>query len=139
MDIEKIKVRNIAGGIVIKDERILLVKRKYEPNIGEWCIPAGYTEKENDESVEDCCIRETKEETNIDVEPIMKVGVFRRYNSKRNRYQDMHIFSCRAKSEEVIIDDEVLDVQWIALEELNKLNVVEEMREIILKYLGDQR
>ncbi len=132
------KVRNIAGGVVVKDNKILLIKRRYEPNVREWCIPAGFTEKEKNECVEDCCVREIKEETNVDVDLIKKVGVFRKYNAEKKRYQDMHIFSCEAKSEEIIVDDEVLDAKWIELDKLEEFKVVEEMKEIILNYLKNE-
>ncbi len=129
------EIRKIGGGIVINNGAILLIKRRYEPNIGEWCIPAGFTEKEKDESVEDCCIREIKEETNIDVEPFEEIGIFRKYHEKRQRYEDMYIFLCVAKSETIIVDDEVLDAKWIGLDELENFNIVEEIKEIILKHL----
>lgn len=142
MNIEKIKrenskndIRKIAGGIVIKEDKILLIKRRYKPNIGEWCIPAGFTEKEKNESVKDCCVREIKEETNIDVDVIKEIEVFKKYHKERNRYEDMHIFSCVPKSSEIIVDDEVIDAKWIKLNELKETNVIPEIREIILNYL----
>jgi len=60
-------VRKLAAAVVINNEKILLIKRKYEPFKETWCAPGGFTGK-NDEKVEDCAVRETKEETNIDIE-----------------------------------------------------------------------
>ena len=55
-----------AGGVVIeKDNRILLVRRKYHPFKGDWSLPAGFMEY--DESPENCAVRETKEEVNLDI------------------------------------------------------------------------
>lgn len=54
-----------AGAILMKDDRLLLVKRKYPPGVGDWCIPAGFMEY--DESPVQCCIREIKEETGLDI------------------------------------------------------------------------
>jgi NADH pyrophosphatase NudC (nudix superfamily) len=51
--------------IITQDDKILLVKRKYNPFKGDWSLPAGFIEY--DESPEQCAIRETKEETNLDV------------------------------------------------------------------------
>jgi 8-oxo-dGTP diphosphatase len=54
-----------AGAIIEQDGQILLVKRKFEPRIGDWCFPAGFMEY--DESPVECCVRELKEETGLDI------------------------------------------------------------------------
>jgi len=63
-----------AGVVIEKDGKILLVKRKYEPYKGDWCLSAGFMEY--DESPEQCAIRETKEELNVDVELDGLYGVY---------------------------------------------------------------
>jgi len=63
-----------AGVVIEKEGKILLVKRKYEPYKGDWCLPAGFMEY--DESPEQCAIRETKEELNVDVELDGLYGVY---------------------------------------------------------------
>ena len=54
-----------AAGIVIKDSKILLVKRGIEPKKGLWSLPAGFIEV--DETVSECAIREIREETGLNV------------------------------------------------------------------------
>ena len=51
--------------ILFQNDEILLVKRKFAPQIGYWTLPAGFMEYW--ESPEECAIRETKEETNLDI------------------------------------------------------------------------
>lgn len=63
-----------AGVVIEEDGKILLVKRKYEPYKGDWCLPAGFMEY--DESPEQCAIREIKEELNVDVELDGLFGVY---------------------------------------------------------------
>jgi 8-oxo-dGTP diphosphatase len=63
-----------AGVVIEEDGKILLVKRKYQPYKGDWCLPAGFMEY--DESPEQCAIRETKEELNVDVELGGLYGVY---------------------------------------------------------------
>lgn len=53
------------GAILNRDGRILLVKRKYPPRVGDWCFPAGFMEY--DESPIECCLREIREETGLDI------------------------------------------------------------------------
>lgn len=53
------------GVIVEMDNGVVLVKRRFEPRVGWWCLPAGFLEA--DESVKDGAVRECKEETGLDV------------------------------------------------------------------------
>ena len=53
----------VVSTIVVVDRELLLVKRKYEPHIGEWCLPTGFAE--TGESIQDAAIRELQEETGI--------------------------------------------------------------------------
>lgn len=54
-----------AGAFIKRGETILLVKRKFPPRVGDWCFPAGFMEY--DESPVECCVREIKEETGLEV------------------------------------------------------------------------
>ncbi len=55
-----------AGAIIVEDHKILLVKRAHPPKINWWCIPAGFMEWH--EHPTETCVRELKEETNLDIE-----------------------------------------------------------------------
>ena len=63
-----------AGVVIEEDGKILLVKRKFEPYKGDWCLPAGFMEY--DESPEQCAIRESKEELGVEVELDGLFGVY---------------------------------------------------------------
>ncbi len=54
-----------AGAIIYKDGQILLAKRKLPPRVGDWTFPAGFMEY--DENPGECCIREIREETGLDI------------------------------------------------------------------------
>lgn len=54
-----------AGALVARDHTILLVKRKFEPGKGDWGLPGGFIE--SDETAAQAGVRETKEETGLDV------------------------------------------------------------------------
>lgn len=53
---------------------ILLIKRGEHPFINEWALPGGFLRA--DETIEECVIRETKEETNLTPSAILPIGVF---------------------------------------------------------------
>jgi len=55
-----------SDAIILCDGKILLIKRKEEPFKGKWAFPGGHFNEY--ESARDCCIRETKEETGLDIE-----------------------------------------------------------------------
>ncbi|KHO62918.1 ADP-ribose pyrophosphatase [Thermoanaerobacter sp. YS13] len=52
------------GGIVIKDNRVLLVRHTYGQFKGKWIIPGGHVEA--GENIDDAVLREIKEETSIE-------------------------------------------------------------------------
>ena len=63
----------VAGTIFTLDGRIVLLKRGVEPAIGKWVFPGGYVDR--GESVHEAAIRETKEESQMDVKlgPLLNV------------------------------------------------------------------
>lgn len=54
-----------AGAVLIKEGKILLVKRSIDPGRGNWCIPAGFCEWT--EHPQQTAIREIKEETGLEI------------------------------------------------------------------------
>ena len=54
-----------AAVVIQQDNKILFVKRKYEPQKGAWSLPAGFVEY--DESVHQAGVREVREETNLTI------------------------------------------------------------------------
>lgn len=64
-----------AGVIIEKKGQIVLVRRKYNPYKGDWCLPAGFIEY--GEAPEHCAVREVKEETNLEIK---LTGLFKVYS-----------------------------------------------------------
>ena len=65
---EKIRPKVGMGVAVIKDNKVLLGKRKNAHGEGSWCFPGGHLEF--NESFEECAKRETYEETGIKIRNI---------------------------------------------------------------------
>lgn len=57
--------RVVTGTIPLFNNRVLLAKRGIEPQKGKWNLPAGFLEM--DETIEDGAIRETTEETGVEI------------------------------------------------------------------------
>jgi 8-oxo-dGTP diphosphatase len=63
-----------AGALVEREGCVVLVRRGVEPKAGYWSLPAGYVEA--DERAEEAAIRETREETGLEVEVDDLLGVY---------------------------------------------------------------
>ncbi|MBQ8278482.1 MAG: NUDIX domain-containing protein [Roseburia sp.] len=109
------KIREACRGIVISDEKILL---SYEVNCDQYFIPGGGLEQ--NESLEECCIRELAEETGYIVRPIKQYLTINEY------YEEWlfvsHYFICEVvgKTERSLTEREIevgLEPRWIPLNE----------------------
>lgn len=63
-----------AGTIPQKDGKIVLLKRNIEPARGKWTFPGGYVDR--GEVVSEAAIRETKEETHLEVKITSLLNVY---------------------------------------------------------------
>lgn len=68
----------VAGTIFTIEREIVLLKRGVEPAMGKWVFPGGYVDR--GESVQEAAIRETREESQIDVQlgPLLNVYSYSR-------------------------------------------------------------
>jgi 8-oxo-dGTP diphosphatase len=68
-------MRTIGVDLIIPIEgKIVLIKRGHEPYKGKWALPGGRLE--DSETIEECAVREGKEETGLDLKLKKLVGVF---------------------------------------------------------------
>lgn len=63
----------VVDGVLFRNEGVLMVKRATEP-IGYWALPGGFVDR--GERLEHAIVRETKEETGLDVEVEKMVGIY---------------------------------------------------------------
>ena len=97
---------------VIHEGQILLTKRE---DFEVWCLPSGGVE--TGESLAQAAIRETKEETGIDVELIQMVGVYSRVGAM----PDVHaiLYTARPVGGEIQLQPgETIDVRYFPFDKL---------------------
>jgi ADP-ribose pyrophosphatase YjhB (NUDIX family) len=66
------------GGAVVRQDRLLLVRRCSRHGRGNWQLPGGFIEP--DETIEQAVVREIKEETCVDAEVSAVLGLRSRYD-----------------------------------------------------------
>ena len=67
-------------GAVVRDGKVLYVRRNYEPHKGTWTLPGGYVN--HDETLDEAVKRELLEETGLEITVKGIVGVRTRYGEK---------------------------------------------------------
>ncbi len=131
------KTPSLTVDIVIKrkDNSVILVQRKKEPFKEQWAIPGGFIEY--GETAEHAAIRETKEETGIDVEIIRLVGVY----SDPARDPRGHVISIAFLAKEIggvlIANDDAKAVNVFKLKEIPK-NLAFDHAKILKDALSDR-
>lgn len=112
------------GAVVVKDDRILLVRRGQEPLKGRWSIPGGLLEL--GEALEDGVVREVREETGLEVEPLELVELLDRIHrettpeGERVRYHYVIAdYLCRVVGGELRAASDADEARWVERTEWN--------------------
>src|SRR5215208_6628654 len=104
---------NLAVNIaVLQEGKILLTQRE---DFETWILPSGGVE--DGESIAQAAIRETKEETGLDVQLTGLIGIYSRLGSWSNGY--MVLFAAKPVGGEIKCQEgETIAVEWFAFDEL---------------------
>ena len=103
------------GAILVRDNQVLLVKRKYEPRIGDWSLPAGFVEF--GETLKDALLREVKEETNLDIRVGPFFDVYNAVDDPRNHIV-LILYRGEIISGELKPGDDALEASFFPLDKL---------------------
>ncbi len=107
------------GGVVVRGEHVLLVRRGREPLKGRWSIPGGRLELGEDLAAG--VRRELREETGLVVEPIEVLAVFDRivWQGRRIRFHFVIVdYACRVKGGRLKPASDVLAARWVRRRDL---------------------
>lgn len=109
----------IVGTIVLKDNKILMIREAKKDCYKKWSFPAGHLEK--NETTEEGAKRETFEESGCKVELKKLISIFIKNTQKVNA---MIIYYLADLIDEDVIykTDEILEKKWLSIDEIKKMN-----------------
>jgi 8-oxo-dGTP diphosphatase len=123
------------GAVIIRGDRVLLVRRATEPLKGEWSVPGGGLEL--GEKLHDGIRREVLEETGLEVEPGDVLDVFDsifRDEQGRTQYHYVLIdYLCSSISQEAKPGSDVSEVRWVSEDELAAMGLRDSIEQVVRK------
>lgn len=102
----------VAGTIFTIEERIVLLRRGVEPAMGKWVFPGGYVDR--GESVREAAVRETQEESNVQVRLCSLLDVYS-YSRSPNV---IVVYAAEAVGGELKAGDESVEAQSFSASEI---------------------
>jgi 8-oxo-dGTP diphosphatase len=106
-------------GLIIRQGKVLLVKRGREPFRGCNALPGGFVEY--GESTEDCVVREIKEETGLDTEVVRLVGAYSEMGRDPRGHFVTLLYLLREKGGALKAGDDADSADFFALSDLPDL------------------
>lgn len=111
------------GAIIVREGRVLLVRRGNEPGKGLWSVPGGKLEW--GESLEDAVRREALEETSLVVEVVRLAGVSELRFPEDTGSPEYHYvlldYVCRSLSGEPACASDAEAIEWFDLDAVEHL------------------
>jgi len=123
------------GAIVIRDNKILMVKRSLPPGKGLWAIPGGRVEL--GETLQEAAEREVKEETGVTVRagnPVYTFDLLEQDDAGRIRFHYVIVdLVADHVSGEPNPGDDACEARWVTSKELQVLPVSQTTQEVLRK------
>ncbi len=121
------------GGVIVQDDHVVLIKRKYEPLAGRWSIPGGALDV--GEHLEVGVARELLEETGLVVRAGPIVEVFDRIlrdEDGRVRYHFVLVdYLCVPVGGTLQAGDDVSEAEWVRFDGLGPYDLTEKATQVI--------
>ena len=110
------------GGIIVQEKKVLLIQRNQNPGRGNWTIPGGFVEF--DEDMETAVVREIKEETGLVCRVEGLIGLRNRLENGGNSTYAVFLLEAIAGDLITTPNEEIADVQFFTHDELAELQPI---------------
>ena len=115
------------GAVILKDGKLLLVRRGHDPGKGLWAVPGGKVR--GGERLADAVAREVHEETGLDVEvgEVVWVGE----HLSEGHHLVLIDFRARVSGGRLSAGDDADEVLWVTRAEADELDLTDTMHELV--------
>lgn len=142
IDVRKYPIRPHVGvgSVIIYNDQLLLIKRKFNPDAGKWSIPGGHLEL--GERVKEAAEREALEETGIKIKATTIAGVINKIMFDADGRIEYHYVLINYNAE--IVDqqfkqkfyelkplDDAIDIRFVSFKDIEKYEITESLRELL--------
>jgi 8-oxo-dGTP pyrophosphatase MutT (NUDIX family) len=127
-----------ASAVVVNGQGQVLLHRRRDNEL--WALPGG--KMEIGESLAGCAVREVREETGLEVQPVAVVGIYSdpkhvfSYDDGEVRQEFSICLECRVRSGEIAVSDESFEVAFHHPADIDDLPMVESIRLRLRDYLS---
>lgn len=126
------------GAVAIKNGKILLVKRAFEPGKGKWSIPGGLVEV--GERLSEACARETEEETGIKIQVLELINAYDMIVPDEAGKIEYHYvlvdFLAKPTGGTERSNVEVLEMKWVTYDEAKGVDLTNSARRALQELFG---
>src|SRR3989338_2775898 len=112
-------VKIVAGGLVVKDGKFVIVREKKNGIAGLWNFPLGGLEE--GEKITDCAKREIEEETGLEVRLDYLVGVYQNPKRPNGDCVVKFIFHATPLSGTLTCPPDLQEVKWVSFKEFKEI------------------
>jgi 8-oxo-dGTP diphosphatase len=118
---------------IFRDGRVLIVRRARPPAHGLYTLPGGGVEL--GETLEQAVVREVREETALEVEPVDLVGFRQAIAHDAAGRVERHFvilpFAARWIAGDILLNDELSDAHWLVPAEISGLKTTEGLAQVV--------
>jgi len=127
------------GVLLIRDNTLLLIKRKYNPDAGYWSIPGGHLDL--GEKVKNAAEREAYEETGFKVKVTKLAGIIDKIMYDKTGKIEYHYVLLNFFVEQIegdenqppVPDDDALDARFVPFNQLKDYKLTESLIELLVQ------
>lgn len=119
-----------------QDGRILFVLRKFDPGKDEWCLPAGFVEV--GEQPDESAVRETKEETGLDV---AITGIYDSWATDEDPRTPVIslAFTAKVTGGELVAGDDAAEARFFDMDDPPEPIAFEDHRRVVRRYTEESK